>query len=413
MEHQTLIKSINGNDLSFSINEVKNFENAGIDQIYIYNYIDDDNVKEDYQIKVKKLVSSIDIPVIIGASIKDFEDIKRAIYTGAKAVVIQLSQINNMKIIKEASKRFGKEQLILKINDKLDFDKLVNENLSDYTNNILLSSKMLNEYLGDLIKIKGINLLIEDNNSDDSFDINLPIKGFIVNDINKDDVLNYKNKYINQGYNMIIPKSELPFDDFKVDEKGLIPVIVQEYVTGEVLMLAYMDKESYNITIETGVMTYYSRSRDQLWIKGETSGHYQYLKELNLDCDKDTLIAKVSQAGVACHTGKYSCFYTNLFKKESNKNNPLEVLNDVYNTILDRKVNPQEGSYTNYLFEKGIDKILKKCGEEATEIIIAAKNPNSYELKYEIADFMYHMMVLMVESDLDWNDIINELADRR
>jgi len=159
-------------------------------------------------------------------------------------------------------------------------------------------------------------------------------------------------------------------------------------------------------------MTYYSRTRQELWIKGETSGHYQYVKELHVDCDRDTILAKVSQVGAACHTGKYSCFFNELGKKDYDDTNPLKVFTDVYNVILDRKVNPKEGSYTNYLFDKGIDKILKKLGEEATEIVIAAKNPNPDEIKYEISDFLYHMMVLMAEKNVTWEEITNELARR-
>jgi phosphoribosyl-ATP pyrophosphohydrolase/phosphoribosyl-AMP cyclohydrolase len=160
-------------------------------------------------------------------------------------------------------------------------------------------------------------------------------------------------------------------------------------------------------------MTYYSRSRQTLWIKGETSGHFQYVKELTLDCDKDTILAKVLQIGPACHTGSDSCFYTELVKKEYKNIDPFHVFKDVYDVILDRRRNPKEGSYTNYLFDKGIDKILKKCGEEATEIVIAAKNPGAEELRYEIADYLYHLMVLMAECSLDWEDVTTELAHRK
>jgi phosphoribosyl-ATP pyrophosphohydrolase/phosphoribosyl-AMP cyclohydrolase len=191
-----------------------------------------------------------------------------------------------------------------------------------------------------------------------------------------------------------------------------VPVVVQDCVTNEVLMVAYMNEEAYNMTIETGKMTYYSRSRNELWIKGETSGHYQYVKSLTADCDMDTILAKVAQIGNACHTGAYSCFFNEIVKTEYNARDPLKVFEDVYNVIIDRKNNPKEGSYTNYLFDKGMDKILKKVGEEATEIVIAAKNPDREEVKYEIADFLYHVMVLMAECGLDWTDIVKELANR-
>ena len=192
----------------------------------------------------------------------------------------------------------------------------------------------------------------------------------------------------------------------------MIPVITQDYKTNEVLMLAYMTKESFEKTLETGKMTYFSRNRQELWTKGDTSGHYQYVKSLDIDCDKDTILAKVEQIGAACHTGNRTCFFKTLMKKEYDDTNPLHVFQNVYDVITDRKANPKEGSYTNYLFDKGIDKILKKVGEECTEIVIAAKNPDKEEIKYEISDFLYHMMVLMVEKGVSWEEITRELAKR-
>ena len=173
-----------------------------------------------------------------------------------------------------------------------------------------------------------------------------------------------------------------------------------------------MNEEAFHATINCGKMTYYSRSRQELWMKGETSGHIQYVKELTADCDFDTILAKVSQVGVACHTGNQSCFFNEIVKKEYIEKNPLKVFETVYNIIEDRKNNPKEGSYTNYLFDKGIDKILKKVGEECTEIVIAAKNPDPEEIKYEISDFLYHVMVLMVEKGVTWEEITQELAQR-
>ena len=222
----------------------------------------------------------------------------------------------------------------------------------------------------------------------------------------------FKDICMDAGIQMTSFESILDFSEFKLNSNGLIPVVVQDYKTNEVLMMAYMNEEAFDNTVKTGRMTYFSRSRQCQWVKGETSGHYQYVKSLSIDCDKDTILAKVEQIGAACHTGNRSCFYTTIVGADYDAKNPLQVFESVYNTILDRRENPKEGSYTNYLFEKGIDKILKKVGEEATEIVIAAKNPNPEEIKYEISDFLYHAMVLMVERGVTWEDIINELADR-
>ena len=225
-------------------------------------------------------------------------------------------------------------------------------------------------------------------------------------------VMELKSALSAHGIKMDNFEPSLKWEDLKLNSDGMVPVIAQDYRTGEVLMLAYMNKEAFEKTITTGKMTYYSRSRGELWLKGMTSGHIQYVKSLTADCDKDTILAKVSQIGAACHTGKYSCFHNEIVHKEYMERNPLKVFEEEYAVILDRKEHPKEGSYTNYLFDKGIDKILKKLGEEAAEIIIAAKNPDPEEIKYEAADFLYHLMVLMVEKGLTWKDVTREVSQR-
>lgn len=217
----------------------------------------------------------------------------------------------------------------------------------------------------------------------------------------------------------------MKFDNLKLNKDGLLPVVTQDIDSNEVLMVAYMNKEAFDKTLETKKVHYYSRSRQCLWLKGETSGHYQTLKSMSLDCDEDTLLVKVQQEGVACHTGAYSCFYKDIdleAKEIAPKEDKTEavrpesvlsIFEDVYKVILDRKKNPKEGSYTNYLFDKGIDKILKKVGEETAEVIIGAKNEGNDEVIYEVSDLIYHLSVLMVEKDVTWDDICKELGKRR
>ena len=237
------------------------------------------------------------------------------------------------------------------------------------------------------------------------------ICGEFINDL-ETDIMKLKTELSHNGIKMDNFDPAISWENLKKNSDGLIPVIVQDYTTNDVLMCAYMNEEAFHATINCGKMTYYSRSRQELWMKGETSGHIQYVKELTADCDFDTILAKVSQVGVACHTGNPSCFFNEIVKKEYIEKNPLKVFETVYNIIEDRKNNPKEGSYTNYLFDKGIDKILKKVGEECTEIVIAAKNPDPEEIKYEISDFLYHVMVLMVEKGVTWEEITQELAQR-
>ncbi len=206
--------------------------------------------------------------------------------------------------------------------------------------------------------------------------------------------------------------SSLSFSELKCGADGLIPVITVDEESGDVLMLAYMNEEAFNETLKSGLMTYYSRSRKELWKKGETSGNYQFLTSLTADCDRDTLLARVRPKGPACHTGKPNCFFETLTDRSAKGKEKEDVLEAVYAIIRDRKEHPKEGSYTNYLFEKGIDKILKKVGEENTEILIAAKNPDPSEIRYEIADYLYHLMVLMAECGVDWDEVKDELARR-
>ncbi len=201
----------------------------------------------------------------------------------------------------------------------------------------------------------------------------------------------------------------------KFNKDGLIPVIAQDFKTKEVLMLAYMNEQALEKTVETGQVHYYSRSRDELWLKGETSGHFQKVIEIRYDCDQDSLLVFVEQTGVACHTGEKSCFFRKYYNNpnEINNNQQQDPLKFLYGTVEERKQNPKEGSYTNYLFDKGIDKILKKVGEETTEIVIAAKNQNKDEIVYEVADLMYHLSVMLCNSNVTWEDIYSELEKRR
>lgn len=199
-------------------------------------------------------------------------------------------------------------------------------------------------------------------------------------------------------------------ENIRFDEKGLIPAVVQDVNTGKVLMLAYMNEESIKLTLETKKTWFYSRSRKKLWNKGETSGNFQAVKKISYDCDGDAVLLEVEPLGPSCHTGEMSCFFNNVFNEEGD--NSSNILERLYSRISDRRENPVEGSYTNYLFDKGIDKILKKVGEETSEVIIASKNNSKDEMTYEISDLVYHLLVLMVDRGLSINDIKKELNKR-
>lgn len=198
-------------------------------------------------------------------------------------------------------------------------------------------------------------------------------------------------------------------DRLKFDEKGLIPAVIVEAGTHQLLMMAYMNRESLKISMETGKTCFWSRSRQELWTKGETSGNYQHIVSITADCDLDTLKVVVEKDGPACHTGAETCFFNSVYQSKEKSDFTLDALMEF---IRGRKTNPQEGSYTTYLFQKGLDKILKKIGEESTEVIIAAKDNDPKETIYEISDLVYHVMVMMIQQGISLEDIRRELASR-
>lgn len=201
----------------------------------------------------------------------------------------------------------------------------------------------------------------------------------------------------------------LDINTLKFDEKGLIPAVVVDSITKKVLTVAYMNRESLEISMEKGLTCFWSRSRQELWLKGETSGNYQHIVSITADCDGDALVVVVEKDGPACHTGSDSCF-TNPVWQSGDRHE--FSLNDLYDLLVGRKKDKPEGSYTTYLFEKGLDKILKKVGEESTEVIVAGKGGDKSETIYELADLAYHAMVLMVEMGISVEDVHKELASR-
>lgn len=392
----------------------KHYSDKGADELLVFDLSDSDEDHEESIDLLKKITKTVGIPVVAGGNIKRLEDIKKILYTGAKRVVLNFSKSSSIKLIEEGAVRFGKDKIAVSLND---FDTLFKQQrLIERSSGEIIFMHRLD--LNSVVTLTEIPYVIVTDTMEESEIFRIlqspgarGISGKFVSDVDMN-FHDFKAICQNKGIQMTSFESVLDFSEFKLNSDGLLPVVAQNYKTGEVLMLAYMNEEAFDRTVKTGRMTYYSRSRQCLWTKGETSGHYQYVKSLTIDCDKDTLLAKVEQIGPACHTGNPTCFFQTIAGTDYDETNPLQIFQSVYDTIVDRKNNPKEGSYTNYLFDKGIDKILKKVGEEAAEVIIAAKNPNTEELKYELADFLYHAMVLMAERGLTWNDIIQELSDR-
>ena len=409
------------------------YSDNGADALLIRDLSDSDEDHERTILMIKEAARAVDIPILAGGRIRRLEDIKKYLYAGAGAVFLDGSNEDNVDLIKEGASRFGSEKIYVWLPEIRYLERAEEFGQLGASGAILYDccegekgwpgqgEDPVTSRDGICMVLSGhrhIPLLVycdQDTPEAAASFLRIPtVQGVVltVPEEYEGNCMNLKQELKMRGIAVDTFESEIGWEEFKLNPQGLIPVVVQDYKTSEVLMVAYMNQEAFDETLKTGKMTYYSRSRQSLWLKGETSGHFQYVKSLRLDCDNDTILAKVRQVGAACHTGARSCFFKTLTEREYKKTNPLDVFEEVFDVIKDRKEHPKEGSYTNYLFDKGLDKILKKLGEEATEIVIAAKNPNPEEIKYEIADFLYHMMVLMADRGISWEEIMEELAYR-
>lgn len=386
------------------------------DRIYLADLSYDDKSQEENLDVIKSICAAVAVPVVGGGNIHRMEDVKKLLYAGCSQVVVDLRKEEQKALLKEVSLKFGRDRILAGVEHPAQLQE-EKDALHQYASEVFLfhgagikeaaltSPVPVTPFMPEVSLEKVMEVL--------SFSNVGGLSGPLIND-NVEHIGALKQFCRENGIEVAGIQAAFGWQDLKKGPDGLIPVVVQDVKTDVVLMVAYMNEEAYQKTLESGRMYYFSRSRNCLWLKGETSGHFQYVHQLIADCDMDTILAKVVQMGAACHTGAYSCFFHEIQNRsdKTNSHNPLKVFEEVFSVIEDRKIHPKEGSYTNYLFDKGLDKILKKLGEEATEIVIAAKNPNPNEIKYEIADFLYHMMVLMVQRDITWEEITTELANR-
>lgn len=426
MEHKNLIATIylkDGNAVKgredFTIagdwkELAKSYNECGVDKLYVFDLSQDDKEHDIHLEIIKQLSRIIEIPVYGAGNINKQEDVKKILYAGCKGAILDGSKHDVIQMVQEAAQRFGREKLLVSM-ETVDLIFKHGKEAREHIHKLVVLNENIVDALSNITDIP-FSVIVSGYNKEQwtqilKLDSVTGIGGDYVSNPDTD-VMALKRNLAADGIQTRKFESSIPWSEFKLNEDGLIPVIVQDYRTYEVLMLAYMNEEAYNMTLALGKMTYYSRSRQELWIKGETSGHYQYVKSLTIDCDKDTMLASVSQVGAACHTGNPTCFFQDLVKKEYISRNPLKVFENLYDTITDRKKHPKKGSYTNYLFDKGLDKILQNIGEEATEIVIAAKNTELAEITYEICDFIYDLVIMMVETGITWDEVVEELNQR-
>ena len=390
------------------------YNDNGIDKLIVFDLSDEYEEHEKNVQSIKNINRSLEIKVCAGGNINRIEDIKDFLFAGCLQVILNGSKPNSMELANEASSRFGKDRILVSV-ENVDFIFKHQENMNDNFHELLVLNTGILDAIDNMTDVPYVVYFEEYDYKAIQNALKRPnirgIAGRFFNDP-KTNIIEIKSRLSADGIKMDNYEASLKWEDLKKNSDGMVPVIVQDYRTDEVLMLAYMTQEAFDATIHTGKMTYFSRSRQELWVKGMTSGHVQYVKSLTADCDFDTILAKVSQVGAACHTGNRTCFFNNIIKKEYLEKNPMHVFEDVYNAMLERKEHPKEGSFANYLLDQGLDAILKQVGEQAVETIIAAKNPKSEDIRYEISDMMYNLMVLMAEKEVTWEDITQELVQR-
>ncbi len=392
----------------------KIYNDSGIDKIFVFDLSDDDDEHAKNIESIRELNRMIDIPTCGGGNLSRMEDVKKLIYAGCKQIMFNAAKSGCIDLARMAAERYGKDRILVSVHN-VDFIFKNQSEMNELFHEVLVMDESVLDAVDNLSNtpyvvmydgsdFSEIYALLERENA-------RGICGALFNDP-QTDIMQYKTNLDEAGLWMDNFKPELQWSQLKKNSDGMVPCVVQDYRTDEVLMVAYMNEEAYYKTLSSGKMTYFSRSRNELWTKGLTSGHLQYVKSLTADCDYDTLLAKVSQVGVACHTGNPTCFFNEIVKKEYVEKNPLKVFENNYQSLMNIKTNPKQGSYISDLFDEGLDEMLKKLGEETTEVVIAAKNPNPEHIKYEISDLLYYLTAMMVETGVTWEDVTKELAQR-
>ena len=416
----------------------KKYEAEGADVLFVLDITGEDRPK--FLNIIKEITANLSIPVTVGGGIRTLKDIDDVIDSGAKKVSITSAAVADPDLLKRAAEKHGSEKIGLSIDagriDENTWHAFTQGGKHDTGLNaiewaikgqalgvgeILLNSIdtdgvkdgfqiELNKAVSDAVSIPVIASggagTLEDFRevfSKTNVTSALAASVFHYNEININELKTYLKKFDipARSFNML--------EDIQFDSQGLVPAIVQDATTAKVLMLAYMNKEAYEKTLETKETWFYSRSRKELWHKGATSGNKQTVVSMTLDCDGDTLLVKVLPHGPACHTGKESCFFTPIIEPKKDSH---DVIHRIIDTIEHRRKFPEEGAYTTYLFNEGIDKVLKKVGEEASEVIIGAKNNDRDEIKWEVADLVYHTLVLLNMTNVSLDDIKDVLYER-
>ena len=390
------------------------FNDCGIDNILLMDISDDLEGHKRSMTTIKEINRVLEITAYGFGWIESIDDVRDYMFAGCEKVILNSSSPEIGSLITEAGTRYGKEKLSLSL-DSVDVlfkqKTVIEENFDD----LFLFSKDIIEAVENMTDVPYYAFIEEDDIATYVEAMKnehcIGVGGYILDNLTTDIML-LKYRFRNMGIPVYIFESSLDWSEFKHDSEGLIAVVTQDYTTNEVLNYGYMDEEAFNETMSSGKMAYYNKETKQVARHGMLNGEYQYVKSLSVDCHKQALLAKISQVGNACHTGNYSCFFTEILRKDYIEKNIFKLLENKYNNISERKAQPLESSYTSQLFEKGLNDILKKLQSVITEMTLYAKDANKDALPAHIADLLYVTMVLMCEYDIRWDDITREMGER-
>lgn len=395
-----------------AINLASRYNDSGVDKIFLIDLSDDENEHLTNIKTIRNINRSIDVKTAAGGNIKRLDDVKLYFFAGCLEVVLNGGKQDTLELVKEAANRFGKDRILVSV-DNVNFAFKTRDYIKDCVHELILMDSDLATGIENITSTPYI-LRLDDYDLDKITELLKSesirgIYGDFINDYNTD-IMQLKSTLSDRGISMDNFEPKLHWSDLKTNSDGLVPVIAQDYQTGQVYMLAYMNEEAFDTTIRIGKMTYWSRSRQELWTKGLTSGHIQYVKSLTADCDYDTILAEISQVGgIACHTGAPSCFFNNIIKKEYIDRSPRKIFENKLKQIIKER---NEDSDVKEIFDQGIDGILSKLGEETAEVIIAGKDSNKSDIVREVTDLIVNLMFLMSDNEITWDDITTELATR-
>ena len=393
---------------------VKLYNDSGIDKIILFDLSLDREEHLENLHKIKELLRVIEVPVYGAGNIHQIEDIRNLLFAGCQKVILDSAQSDFNTILEESFKRFGKEKLAAGLK-KVDALFKQRENLETKFDELFIFNETIIDAVDNLTTMPFTPIISGAERDDYVKYLSLPningIGGPLTNST-QTDVMHLKNQLSESGIKVRRLDTSISWKDFHLDADGLMPVITQDYISSEVINFGYMNEYAFEHTIKHGKMTYYNKENGDIYMRGHENDHYQYIKSFTLDCHRKTLLAKISQIGNSCHSGKYSCFFEEIMRKDYLEKNTFKIFENLYQEMQQQRLEPVGNSYISHLVSKDTDEVLRKCGEMCLDLLIASKNEDSEAMRSDITDFMYHLMVLMTEHDIKWQDITNEFIQR-